>query len=70
MTGIPITEYESDPTVTTNVKPKFYNFSINSDKFCKAFDYKFTQTPESIIAEINANSTSIFTNRNNIKIYV
>jgi nucleoside-diphosphate-sugar epimerase len=71
LTGVKVLEYNSDPTTTGDIKPKYYNFSINSEKFSETFNYKFQETPESIVLElIERNNKSKFTNRNNIKHYV
>jgi nucleoside-diphosphate-sugar epimerase len=71
ITGAKVIEYEADPNSTGVAQPKFYNFSINSDKFSETFNYKFQETPESIVAElIERNTKSTFTNRNNPIHYV
>ena len=48
--GVPVVEYEADPTNITNTKiqTKTYNFSISTLKFRKTFKFKFKETVESI----------------------
>lgn len=71
ITGVKVIEYDMDPNLSALSNPKFYNFSINSDKFSKTFNYKFEETPESIVSElIESKNKSTFTNRNNTKYYV
>lgn len=70
---IPIKEYETDPNniVNNKLQTKNYNFSIDSSKFCKVFNFEFCETPESITREIVDNFKNIkFSSRNNTKTYV
>ena len=48
--NIPVNEYETDPTNISNIKlqTKNYNFSIDSSKFIKTFNFEFKETTESI----------------------
>jgi len=72
ITGVKITEYQSNPTQVTNSKlqTKSYNFSINCDKFKNTFDFKFNETIESITnGLLNNFNNIIFTSRNQIKNY-
>jgi UDP-glucuronate 4-epimerase len=64
ITGIPIIE-EINPN-----NPSIYNFSINSEKFKKSFNFEFTQTVESIVESIMLQKGNfIETNRNEKKYY-
>ncbi len=70
--NVPVVEYKSDPFLIKNSKmeTKSYNFSIDSTKFCKNFNFEFKDTIESITKEILENFNSIrFTDRANIKEY-
>jgi nucleoside-diphosphate-sugar epimerase len=69
---IPVKEYESDPFSIKNSKleTKSYNFSIDSTKFCENFNFKFTDTIETITRGILENFKEIkFTDRSNIQKY-
>ena len=48
--GVPVVEYEADPTniINTKIQTKTYNFSISTLKFRKTFKFKFKETVESI----------------------
>jgi nucleoside-diphosphate-sugar epimerase len=48
--NIPVNEYKTDPTNISNIKlqTKNYNFSIDSSKFIKTFNFEFKETTESI----------------------
>jgi nucleoside-diphosphate-sugar epimerase len=68
----PVKEYESDPFSIKNSKleTKSYNFSIDSTKFCESFNFKFTDTIETIANGILQNFNNInFTDRSNIQEY-
>ena len=70
--NVPVKEYESDPFTIKNSKleTKSYNFSIDSDKFCKEFNFEFFDTIESITHGIISNFRNIkFTDRSNIQEY-
>ena len=72
ITGVGVTEYETDPTNITNAKlqTKSYNFSINCDKFKNTFNFEFKETIESIAQELLTNFSDItFTSRNQFKDY-
>jgi nucleoside-diphosphate-sugar epimerase len=72
ITGIPVKEYETDPTNITNAKlqTKSYNFSIDSSKFMKTFNFEFEETIESITKSLVTNFKDIiFTDRNQPKEY-
>jgi len=67
--NIPVKEYDSDPfsLITKTEQPKTYNFSIDSTKFCEAFNFKFKDTIETITNSIFINFNNItFTDRSNI----
>lgn len=70
--GIPVVEYKTDPSNITNSKlqTKCYNFSIDSTKFEKTFNFKFNETIKSISEELVKNFNNIkFTSRNEFKHY-
>jgi hypothetical protein len=70
--NVPVKEYISDPFSIKNSKleTKSYNFSIDSTKFCKNFNFKFTDTIETITEGILQNFNNInFTDRSNIQEY-
>lgn len=70
--GVPVIEYGTDPSNITNSKlqTKCYNFSINSNKFEKTFNFEFKETIKSITEELVANFNNIlFTSRNKFKQY-
>jgi len=70
--NIPIKEYVSDPTLIKNSKleTKSYNFSIDCNKFCDNFNFKFEDTIESITKSLIKDFYNIkFTDRANIKEY-
>jgi len=72
ITGMPVKEYETDPTNITNAKlqTKSYNFSIDSSKFMKTFNFEFEETIESITESLVTNFKDIiFTDRNQPKEY-
>lgn len=48
--GVPVVEYEADPTniINTKIQTKTYNFSISTLKFRKTFKFKFKETVETI----------------------
>jgi nucleoside-diphosphate-sugar epimerase len=72
ITGMPVKEYETDPTNITNAKlqTKSYNFSIDSSKFMKTFNFEFEETIESITKSLVTNFKDIiFTDRNQPKEY-
>jgi nucleoside-diphosphate-sugar epimerase len=72
ITGVSVTEYETDPTNITNAKlqTKSYNFSINCDKFKNTFNFEFKETIESIAQELLIKFSDItFTSRNQFKDY-
>jgi nucleoside-diphosphate-sugar epimerase len=72
ITGVKVTEYETDPNNITNAKlqTKSYNFSINCDKFKSTFGFEFKETIESISQELLTNFDNIiFTSRNQFKDY-
>lgn len=65
--NVPVHEYETDPTNITNSKlqTKCYNFSIDSSKFKKTFNFEFEDTIESITKSLVNNFEYIkFTDRN------
>ena len=70
--NVPVKEYISDPFSIKNSKleTKSYNFSIDSTKFCESFNFKFTDTIETITEGILQNFNNIhFTDRSNIQEY-
>ena len=70
--NVPVKEYISDPFSIKNSKleTKSYNFSIDSTKFCESFNFKFTDTIETITDGILQNFNNInFTDRSNIQEY-
>jgi len=70
--NVPVKEYMSDPFSIKNSKleTKSYNFSIDSTKFCENFNFKFTDTIETITDGILQNFNNInFTDRSNIQEY-
>ncbi len=72
VSNVPVKEYESDPFSIKNSKleTKSYNFSIDSTKFCKEFNFEFEETIESITQELLKNFNEIkFTDRSSIKEY-
>lgn len=72
ITGVNVTEYETDPNNIVNAKlqTKSYNFSINCDKFKNTFNFEFKETIESITQELLTNFDNIiFTSRNQFKDY-
>jgi nucleoside-diphosphate-sugar epimerase len=72
ITKKPIIEYKTDLTNITNTKlqTKSYNFSIDSSKFIKTFNFKFNETIESITKSLIDNfENTIFTDRNTPKEY-
>lgn len=72
ITGVDVTEYETDPSNITNAKlqTKSYNFSIDCTKFEKTFNFEFKETIESITEELLSNFNDIiFTSRNQFKDY-
>ena len=72
ITGIPVKEYETDPTNITNAKlqTKSYNFSIDSSKFIKTFSFEFEENIESITESlVTGFKDIIFTDRNQPKEY-
>jgi nucleoside-diphosphate-sugar epimerase len=72
ITGMPVKEYETDPTNITNAKlqTKSYNSSIDSSKFMKTFNFEFEETIESITESLVTNFKDIiFTDRNQPKEY-
>jgi nucleoside-diphosphate-sugar epimerase len=72
ITGFKIQEINTESTPSTNSKlqTKSYNFSIDCSKFEKNFDFKFSDTVESISEEIISNfDRIIFSNRSNVKEY-
>jgi nucleoside-diphosphate-sugar epimerase len=68
ITGVNITEMESPNSNPTNkIESKNYNFSINSEKFIKNFNFTFEETVESITTGIINNFEKIkLTRRDNI----
>jgi len=67
ITNVPIKEYLTDPNNIQNAKlqTKCYNFSIDSSKFKKTFNFEFEDTIESITKSLVNNFESIkFTDRN------
>jgi len=72
ITNIPVKEYETDPTNITNAKlqTKSYNFSIDSSKFIKTFNFEFKETIESITDSLVIDFKNIiFVDRNQPKEY-
>lgn len=72
VTGAPVVFYESDPTNIKNAKleTKCYDFDIDCSKFCKAFNFKFEETIETIAKSLVDNFTNIqFSNRSENKKY-
>jgi len=70
--NIPVKEYETDPTNFTNSKlqTKSYNFSIDSFKFKKTFQFEFKDDVKSITKGLIDNFTDItFVDRNQPKEY-
>jgi nucleoside-diphosphate-sugar epimerase len=59
--NVPVKEYISDPFSIKNSKleTKSYNFSIDSTKFCESFNFKFTDTIETITDGILQNFNNI-----------
>ena len=71
-TGFPVVDMGNNITNITNSKlqTKSYNFSIDSSKFKKNFNFEFKDTVESITDEIILNFNSItFSNRSNVREY-
>lgn len=68
----PVKEYKSDPFSSRNSKleTKTYNFSIDSSKFSRNFNFDFEETIETITESIVNNFGKIkFSDRSNIKEY-
>lgn len=56
--GSKVANHLSVPLID-NGKNFTYDFTINSDKFCKTFDFQFTDTVESIVDNIMANEYNL-----------
>jgi nucleoside-diphosphate-sugar epimerase len=70
--GYQIKEFDNNsmPIMNSKLQTKSYNFSIDCSKFEKNFDFKFSDTVESISEEIINNfDRIIFSNRSNVKEY-
>jgi nucleoside-diphosphate-sugar epimerase len=71
-TGFPIEEIDggNNPSINSKLQTKSYNFSIDCGKFEKAFDFKFSDSVESVCEEIISNFEDItFSNRSDVKKY-
>jgi len=70
--GVPLEVIDKLPESVTNVKlqTKAYNFMIDPSKFIQAFDFKFSETVETIVSSIVENFEEINKdNRSNAKLY-
>ena len=68
--NVPIVNGDDQNIVNFKLQTKAYNFQINSDKFEKTFDYKFTDTLESITQDLLDNWEKIKCNENRLSVVV